>query len=339
MKQKLLIPFAGLFVTGLLLAPSVGMAQFTASTTSTSSGQASSPQATTVQINSLTALLQQIQSLQNQLRALQAQTATEFGTFLTTLSLGSKGDAVLALQALLAANPDIYPEGLITGHFGKATEKALKRFQKANGLEQAGRVGPKTLKLLNKLLENNRLAFEDDDDDSDNNRGRGKRVCANIPPGHLVAPGWLRKHDGIKPLVPECQKLPKGIEDRGDDDNDDDDDDDDDDDNSNSGHGSSPADVTAPIISDLSATNIASTSASIVWSTNEKTSSSLWYGTTTPLNTSSATRLGNNSLETSHSYSLSGLTPSTTYYIIVKVSDKSNNTSTSIEQLFTTLVN
>ena len=92
MKQKLLIPLTGLFVAGSLLLPSVGMAQSAT---------------TTAQINSLSALLQQIQALQSQLKALQTQTATEFNTFLTTLSLGSKGDAVLALQALLAANPDI----------------------------------------------------------------------------------------------------------------------------------------------------------------------------------------------------------------------------------------
>jgi len=317
MKQKLLIPLTGLFVAGSLLLPSVGMAQSAT---------------TTAQINSLSALLQQIQALQSQLKALQTQTATEFNTFLTTLSLGSKGDAVLALQALLAANPDIYPEGLITGYFGKATEKALKRLQKENGLEQAGRVGPKTLKLLNRLLNDNRLAFEDDDDDDNgDNRGRGgrgRRVCANIPPGHLIAPGWLRKHDGLRPLVPECQKIPKGIEDR--------DDGDEDDDNSNSGHGSTGSDITAPVLSGLSATSTANTTASIIWFTNEETYSTLWYSTTTPLYISSATRLDNNSRKTSHSYSLSGLTASATYYFIVKVSDKSDNSTTTQEQSVTT---
>ena len=320
MKQKLLIPLTGLFVAGSLLLPSVGMAQSAT---------------TTAQINSLSALLQQIQALQSQLKALQTQTATEFNTFLTTLSLGSKGDAVLALQALLAANPDIYPEGLITGYFGKATEKALKRLQKENGLEQAGRVGPKTLKLLNRLLNDNRLAFEDDDDDdndgNDNNRRRGKRVCAAVPPGHLIAPGWLRKHDGVRPIVPECQKLPKGIEDI-----EDRDDGDEDDDNSNSGHGSTGSDITAPVLSGLSATSTASTTVSIIWFTNEETYSTLWFSTTTPLDIPSATRLDNNSRKTSHSYSLSGLTASATYYFIVKVSDKSDNSTTTQEQSVTT---
>lgn len=39
----------------------------------------------------------------------------------------------------------------ITGYFGNYTEDALKKFQKANGLEPVGYIGPKTLKLLNSL--------------------------------------------------------------------------------------------------------------------------------------------------------------------------------------------
>lgn len=223
MKQKL-ISLSALFVAGSMLMPSIGLAQSSTTTASTSSPQ-------TAQINSITTLLQQIQTLQSQLRALQNQTVTEFNTFLTTLSLGSKGDAVLALQALLAANPDIYPEGLVTGYFGKATEKALKRLQKENGLEQAGRTGPRTRQLLNRLLKITPLAFEDedadDDDEDDDNatstdrhrgRGRGKRLCAHIPPGHLIAEGWLKKNDDVRPIVPKCQRLPRGIEEREDDD-------------------------------------------------------------------------------------------------------------------------
>ncbi len=42
-----------------------------------------------------------------------------------------------------------YPR--VTGYFGNYTEDAIKSFQKANGLEQVGYIGPKTLKLLNTL--------------------------------------------------------------------------------------------------------------------------------------------------------------------------------------------
>ena len=237
MKQKLFLPLAGLFMIGVMLTPSVSTAQSAL---------------TTAQINSISALLQQIQVLQNQINALQAsqktlklQAATEFGTFVTSLSLGSEGDAVTALQALLAANPDIYPEGLITGYFGKATERALKRLQKENGLEQVGHVGPRTRELLNRLLGLNPIAFEDDDEDEDHDNDREeKRLCAHVPPGHLIAPGGLIKHDGERPIISECQKLPKGIEKKWDEDDDDD-----------WKHGTTTPDRVAPIIRDLSATS------------------------------------------------------------------------------------
>lgn len=326
MKQKLLLPLFGLLVAGSMLIPSIGTAQSTS---------------TTAQINSISALLQQMQALQSQIdalkasqKALQIQTATEFSAFLTSLSLGSRGDAVIALQALLAANPNIYPEGLITGYFGRATERALKRLQKENGLEQVGHVGPRTRALLNRLLGDNPLAFEDDDEDDDNDNDRKEhRPCANVPPGHLIASGWLKKHDGIRPIVPLCQTLPRGI-----DKNDDEEDDDDDEEDDNRKSTTTP-DIIAPIIRNLSATSTSSTTASIVWFTNENATSTLWYSTTTPLNLSSANRLENSKRKTAHSYSLTGLTASTTYYYLVKVSDKVNNSITTAEHSFITLGN
>ena len=316
MKRKLLVSLTGLLTAGAMLVPSVGMAQYTSTST-------------TAQINSISALLQQMQALQSQIdalkasqKALQVQTATEFNAFLTSLSLGSRGDAVTALQALLAANPDIYPEGLITGYFGKATERALKRLQKENGLEQVGFVGPKTRQLLNRLLGDNPIGLEDDDEDEDDDNDRDEhRACAKVPPGHLIAPGWLRKHEGVRPIVPECQTLPRGIEKKGDD----------------WKPGTTTPDTVAPIIRDLSAISTASTTASVTWFTNENATSTLWYSTTTPLDTSTATKLDNSSFKTSHSYNLSGLTASTTYYYLVKVSDKKNNSTTTLEHSFVTL--
>ncbi|OHB10027.1 MAG: hypothetical protein A3G05_01910 [Candidatus Zambryskibacteria bacterium RIFCSPLOWO2_12_FULL_45_14] len=316
MKRKLLASLTSLVVAGSMLVPMIGSAQSTT---------------TTAQINSLTALIQQIQALQAQIDALkasqttlQAQISTEFIAFVTSLSLGSRGDAVAALQALLAANPNIYPESLITGYFGKATERALRRLQKENGLEQVGHVGPKTRALLNRLLKDNPIAFEDDDDDNatstNRKRGESRRLCAAVPPGHLIAPGWLKKHDGVRPIVPECQTLPKGIAQKGDD----------------WKAGSTTPDTVAPSIMNLSATTTASTTASITWSTNEKATSTLWYSITTPLNTATATKIEKSTWQTSHAYNLSGLIASTTYYYLVRVSDKWNNTTTSAEQSFTT---
>jgi len=71
----------------------------------------------------------------------------------TTLDPGDSGTQVAELQTFLAANPAVYPEGLITGYYGPLTTAAVQRFQCANGIVCSGapettgygRVGPLTL--------------------------------------------------------------------------------------------------------------------------------------------------------------------------------------------------
>lgn len=119
------------------------------------------------------------------------------------LRLGSKSDAVKALQAILAADPEIYPEGLITGTYGPLTARAVERFQRKHGLAQLGAIGPETLERLRGMLAQTPLALE----------GPERKLCAAVPPGHLLAPGWLRNHLGTStlPLIPLCRILPPGI--------------------------------------------------------------------------------------------------------------------------------
>lgn len=62
-----------------------------------------------------------------------------------TVRLGSKGDAVVALQnALVASGAKI----VVDGDFGPSTDAALKAFQAARGLTQDGVAGPKTWAAL-----------------------------------------------------------------------------------------------------------------------------------------------------------------------------------------------
>lgn len=79
------------------------------------------------------------------------QTNTSAALITYTLAKGMQNNQVLRLQQILTRYPDIYPEGSATGYFGLATERAVKRFQKKNGLEQTGATGPKTRALLNAL--------------------------------------------------------------------------------------------------------------------------------------------------------------------------------------------
>jgi N-acetylmuramoyl-L-alanine amidase len=72
--------------------------------------------------------------------------ATTFN-FTRTLFFGSRGDEVTELQKRLTQE-GVYA-GPITGYFGHLTVAALKAFQRKNGLDPVGVLGPKTRVLLN----------------------------------------------------------------------------------------------------------------------------------------------------------------------------------------------
>jgi len=58
--------------------------------------------------------------------------------FLRNLGKGARGADVSSLQTYLAHEPDIYPEGLVTGYFGELTQKAVERFQAKHGIVSSG---------------------------------------------------------------------------------------------------------------------------------------------------------------------------------------------------------
>jgi len=94
-----------------------------------------------------------------------------------------------------------------------------------------------------------------------------------------------------------------------------------------------PPDTTAPTLSNITASNITSTSAVVTWSTNETATSQVEYGTTMSYGSSSAL---NATLVTSHSRTLSNLSPSTTYNYRVVSQDAAGNISVSGNRTFTT---
>ncbi len=253
-------------------------------------------------------LLKQIKILQDQLEALNKQKGaiqTEIRSSFNLarqLTLGMSGEDVKTLQELLATDPSIYPEGIVSGYFGVLTAKAVKRFQEKVGLEQVGNVGPKTLERIRQIL----------------TEGAGN--SGKVPPGLLVAPGILKKLDFTPAPLPG-QKLPPGIDKKY---------------NSNGGN---PGDTTAPSISGLSVSSIGTTTATISFATNELTRTVLWFGTLTPVATSTAGKMEINIASTTHKYVLTNLASSTTYYYKVEARDASGNTATSTETSFATLAN
>jgi len=216
---------------------------------------------------------------------------------------GARGEDVTLLQEFLATDPEIYPEGLITGYFGPLTKAAVKRFQKKMGVEQAGVVGPKTTSKINELL----------------TEGAGQ--SGKVPPGLLIAPG-IRKKIGYTPTPPAGQILPPGIAKKI---------------STTTPQEPEEPDETAPVISDVQAENITETAADITWTTDEAADSLVYYSTTSPVvATSSTPNVSDASLVTGHSVALTGLSASTTYYYMVVSADEAGNSATSSELWFTT---
>lgn len=71
--------------------------------------------------------------------------------FPADIKIGDQNKQVEHLQVLLASEPSIYPEGLITGYFGGLTRKAITAFQKRHTLNMTGIVDAPTRKKLEML--------------------------------------------------------------------------------------------------------------------------------------------------------------------------------------------
>lgn len=116
------------------------------------------PPDTQVIIKQLQALIISLQSQINELKAKLEITRKEVEIvkseiqFTKSLVRGTEGDEVKQLQEVLSKDPEIYPEGKVTGFFGPATEAAVKRFQEKHGIESLGTIGPKTRAKLNQLI-------------------------------------------------------------------------------------------------------------------------------------------------------------------------------------------
>lgn len=263
-------------------------------------------------------LMKQISDLNAQifsLRSKQNELSTDLRAAIKAdLKQGMTNDEVKALQEILATDPTLFSSANITGHFGPLTAAAVKKFQKAHGLEQVGVVGPKTKAVLNALL--------DDDDFRCNAWGHlkgsnGKVVgkfnidiskCDNVPPGIAKKMGeeWWKK-------FASSTKGNKGKD--------------------KDGNATSTKDLVAPALSSIAASTTSSTTATVKWNTNEFATGAVWYGTTT-----SDLKLGPSTtlFSLAHSHMLAGLAASTTYSYRVVSKDVWGNAATSSAQVFTT---
>ncbi len=273
---------------------------------------------------------------------------SQLAQLIITLKPGMTHEQVKLLQVLLASDSTVYPEGTVTGFFGNKTRNAVKRFQKNHGISQTGLVGPLTRAEFNKMLNASTTTVaqerEDNDASSTSNGAGGRnnpRFCFTKAIGHTVSPGWKKHHGGDKGDKKGRGEGKGDREEKGDKD--------DNDDNEDlvlprckheGDHGTTTppvvvTDTTAPVISNVSTASITTSSAMIVWSTNEAATSKVFLGTTSPVSTSTA-GWADMTLQSSHSAPLTGLTANTTYYYVIMSTDAANNSSVSLQGSFMT---
>ncbi|TSC74876.1 MAG: Peptidoglycan binding protein [Parcubacteria group bacterium Gr01-1014_30] len=306
--KKILTAF--LIAAMLSLGMPTGLGAQTA-TTSTTTTPADLLQLLRQQMETLKAkmveLNQQLEALRQARQEVKEAAKEIKGTLrlLKSLRLGMSGEDVKLLQEMLATDPEIYPEGLVTGYFGPLTEKAVRKFQAKAKIEQVGQVGPKTLAKINELLT------------------EGAGASGKVPPGLLIAPG-IKAKLGFSPEPLSGQKLPPGIAKKLDM-------------ATSTPPATSTPDTTAPVINNLGAKDITATSTVITWGTNEHANSKVWYSTATPVTAATSTAMASSAvLVFEHAVALSGLTASTTYYYFISSADLAGNTATSSEQSFMT---
>jgi peptidoglycan hydrolase-like protein with peptidoglycan-binding domain len=235
---------------------------------------------------------------------------------LRSLSRGMSGDDVRDLQEFLHAE-GVYPEGVFSGFYGSLTEEAVKRFQEKHGIERAGIFGPqsraKAFGLFGGFFPPGLAKKLPIDFSSSTPSGPKVTVChkpvGETPTTLSVGIAALAAHLIHGDNIGTC----------------------------GGSTGTTTPDTLAPTLSAIVAGSISSTTAQISWTTNENSSSRVWYGTSSPLTLASPTSsVFNSTLVVAHSLSLSGLSASTTYYIVVESKDAAGNTATSSGSSFVT---
>jgi hypothetical protein len=277
----------GIIALGLLL--SVGVGTVHAQTSAT---------------DQIADLLEQVRKLQDQIAELRGEIQEKIA-IAAELKEGMTSEDVKLLQEMLAADPDVYPEGLITGFFGPLTKMAVMKFQEKHGLEAVGSVGPKTRAQLNGLLSDETFK------------------CKAW--GRLIAPGQLKKHGNVTIDVSNCANVPGGIAKKlgGDW-------------KGATTTATSTSDTKAPVISDIDTDDIGTTTTEVSWRTNEKARGIVWYDTDDNVDLDASEMESVSTLKTTQSLTLENLSASTTYYFIVVATDKAGNSATSTVQNFET---
>lgn len=96
------------------------------------------------------------------------------------------------------------------------------------------------------------------------------------------------------------------------------------------------ADTSAPVLSNLTLSNLTPTSVSISWQTDEPSTSRIDYGLSDDYG---LFKTSGSTLSTNHTITLTGLTPNTGYHYAISNTDASNNTGSTNDNTFLTPLN
>ncbi|MCD6550021.1 peptidoglycan-binding protein [bacterium] len=97
------------------------------------------------------------------------------------LGIGSRGEEVKAIQEILKEDPTVYPEGLVTGYFGRLTNKALQRVQKKFGIYPTGVLDSETEKVLFPPITSVEVISPNGGENWDRNQIQTIKWSVNIP--------------------------------------------------------------------------------------------------------------------------------------------------------------
>lgn len=205
-----------------------------------------------------------------------------------------------ALAVTLVASPFV--------SFAKEKDKGQKN-EKSNKVERVEKQEKKTATSSRIERENEN---ENENEQRDSSRVTKSDTSCFKAYGHLIAPGWFKKNSDAQNDVSNCW-LPFGIAKK-----------------FRGYNASTTPDVTAPIISNV-VFNPAQTQSEVRWNTNENSNSIVFWNTAASVDTSdtATNRIVKSDYTKNHKIIIKNLTPNTTYYVVVKSKDSSNNYSVS----------
>jgi hypothetical protein len=158
---------------------------------------------------------------------------------------------------------------------------------------------------------------KNDDQDEKNKSFKNTRGCFKAF-GHFIAPGWIKNNGNIDDAY-GCH-FPFGIDKK-----------------FRGNNASSTPDTIAPVISAVTF-RTAKNQTVVTWTTNERTDSTVFFGTTTPVAQSGVgvNVITQNGFVKNHAIVVKKLNPDTTYYVTIRSRDTSGNTSVSENLSFKT---